>query len=459
MAFLLVGMLRHYCTTALIHFPRTKAITIAIVVLFVPLPSAPLLLASIGARPVPFSFGPRSAVMGSRRMSFLSLKNDIVAAKDDDDDDDDDESNEGNISTEAAPFTRNRNDGSINSQNNEKKLHHWTVCMVPPPSCCSHDDNNNNNNTERVWEQLTHCRTELRDPGLFRWPPHANLLYPFINCFVERTKQEDDTTSSETQMVVVPDSTTSSRVVPPDILEKLLDACRQCEPFTVRLHEFGTFGGKHRGVLWLYPDSRPPRDLSQQPQPQTTPKHDDDDDEPLVRLQSLLVKAFPFCNDQNQKSSGGESSFSPHMTVTHFNSLDEAEAARLYWQARWPCSDDSLTFTVDHIYVLTRNGDNGQFLRVVDVPLGNNNNQKSAIVHDPPIPFPAMPEREPDWVRAERMKLKERRKNNNSSGWKRSNRNRNRPRGPPDTPEVIAAKRAERKAKREVASGDVKRDT
>jgi hypothetical protein len=41
--------------------------------------------------------------------------------------------------------------------------------MVPPDDC------------EKVWQYVTRARTELRDPGLFRWPHHANLLYSFLD--------------------------------------------------------------------------------------------------------------------------------------------------------------------------------------------------------------------------------------------------------------------------------------
>jgi len=31
-----------------------------------------------------------------------------------------------------------------------------------------------------AWPPLQRARTEQRDAGLIRWPPHANLLYPFV---------------------------------------------------------------------------------------------------------------------------------------------------------------------------------------------------------------------------------------------------------------------------------------
>jgi len=88
-----------------------------------------------------------------------------------------------------------------------RKLYHWTVCMVPPE------------NSERVWSKLTECRTELRDPGLFRWPPHTNLLYPFLDCYQHQSSKETDDNEPA--------------ALDPEIIKGLVGACRQCEPFTV----------------------------------------------------------------------------------------------------------------------------------------------------------------------------------------------------------------------------------
>lgn len=245
------------------------------------------------------------------------------------------------------------------------KYHHYTVCMVPPES------------NVRVWEYITQCRTTLKDPGLYRWPPHSNLLYPFVNLYKQNAQPTEKDNPS---------------TIDPAILEGLVKACRQCDPFTVRLQQFGTFGGRQRGVLWIDPDSSIPGEDS----------NNDIKETPLVRLQSLLVESFPNCNDQNVKSNTG---YSPHITVSHFVNLQEAEMARLHVQPTWPTD---LEFVVDVIYILERKGDDGQFLRVADVSLGKCSN---VIVHPTPIAFRLMPNTEVDWVREERMKLKQRRNN------------------------------------------------
>jgi 2'-5' RNA ligase len=262
-----------------------------------------------------------------------------------------------------------------------RKFHHYTVCLVPPES------------NRKVWDVVSAARADLRDPGLFRWPPHANLLYPFVD--IRPTNSTDP--------------------VDLDVIERLSAACRQMEPFPCRLDSFGAFGGARRGVLWLYPDSR----------------SEDCSSEPVVQLQLLLEEQFPVCTDQRKT---GE--YNPHMTLSHFTSLAEALAAQERLEEKWPTD---LGFVVDAIYLLARRGDDGQFLRVADLELGA---AGKACVHPSPIPFTLMPETEADWVREERMKLKERRNGNRRRGEGRQRRRRSRTRRTPDTPEEIAAKRA-----------------
>lgn len=291
--------------------------------------------------------------------------------------------------------TDDENDSKDNAARPPQKRHTITVCMVPPPSA------------ERVWADVTKARTQLRDPGLFRWPPHVNILYPFIEI--------NDSESSVNEEIVC----------------KLRNATQQCQPFHVSLHTLGTFGGKNRGVLWLYPRSH----------------HDEllvKEEEPLVRLQALLEQEFPMCTDQRKNGQ-----YSPHMTLSHFLSLEEAQNAQSETEAWWP---SDVSFVMKEIYLLQRKGDGGQFLRMATVSLGHANSNGIQL-HDPPEPFPAMPLVEEDWVKQDRMKMKERR----NRSWQRRRRGHGRRRTPSDdssgartdTPEIIAAKRAERKAKRE----------
>ena len=50
----------------------------------------------------------------------------------------------------------------------EKKLaktHSSTIALVPP---------------DEAWETVQALRYTLEDKGVYRWPPHVNLLYPFV---------------------------------------------------------------------------------------------------------------------------------------------------------------------------------------------------------------------------------------------------------------------------------------
>jgi hypothetical protein len=102
---------------------------------------------------------------------------------------------------------------------------------------------------------------------------------------------------------------------------------------------------------------------------------------------------------------------------------------------------------VEEVYLLSRSGDDGQFKIAATIPLGSS---ASTHIFPSPRPFVHMPTEEEDWIRAGRMKLKGRRNSNNKRGSHR-NRRQDQPRRTADTPEVIAAKRLARKAKREEA--------
>jgi 2'-5' RNA ligase len=225
-----------------------------------------------------------------------------------------------------------------------------------------------------------------------------------------------------------------------EVAQQLHSATKQCPPFTVSLNAFGTFGGKSRGVLWLYPDSS------------GTGRSQDGDssDEilPMMDLHKKLEEAFPMCFDLSQKAGGG--TFSPHMTLSHFENLQDA----LHAQADLTnngFSLDGLDFTMDQVYLLERQGDSGQFERLAEVGLGPDS---TVTVFESPQAFPGMPKEEVEWVYEERMKLKARRNGGRGGGGggargRGNNHKRQREARITDPPEVIEAKRAERKAKRE----------
>ncbi|CAB9502315.1 expressed unknown protein [Seminavis robusta] len=280
-----------------------------------------------------------------------------------------------------------------------RKVHHMSVCMVPPPS------------NKHVWKAVSQMRRQLNDPGYYRWPHHANLLYPFLDV----GGKDDDAQKFK------------------DLVEQLHTATKQVEPFNVILKELGTFGGKQRGVLWLNPESSP----------LTTTQSEEGTEAPLLTLHKHLEDAFPICKDQPRPV------FTPHMTISHYANLDDALVAKKQIEQNYPqLADGSLTFTVDRIYLIRREGDGGQFLRLADIGLGAAKNSKVELF-EAGERFPDMPLTEEEWVREEKTKLKERRNGGRSRGGRRKQQRRRKSPRAPDSPEVIAAKRAERKAKRE----------
>ena len=227
-----------------------------------------------------------------------------------------------------------------------------------------------------------------------------------------------------------------------DMLDALERVGANCRPFEVTISELGVFGGKSRGVLWAYPRShavgeKPPTDGTPFCQP----------DEPMIQLQALLEAEFPTCTEQRKSRN-----FHPHITLSHYASVDDALSAKEQIETWWT----PIQYTTRDIYVLRRVGDEGQFEIAATVSLAMDQSPSShsrVQIHDPPICFPDMPDTEEEWVYEERMKLKARRNSSwKTRGRKRAGRKRRNGRNKeriPDTPEIIAQKRAERKAKRE----------
>jgi hypothetical protein len=328
-------------------------------------------------------------------------------------------------------------------------VHHWTLCWVP--------DHTN------VWDTVTAWRTHLRDPGVYRWPPHVNLIYPFVDMSNSAVQKSDDP-------VVINDAA--------PLVDMLHTACQSCEPFDVTLSHLGTFGGKQRGVLWIYPQSyreAAPKSAVSDVIPHFDNDKDADDNdtgmndrsakfttsqsvketkddtaniavadesmkgnesdtasdetvnlsqnEPLIQLQHLLeeqlvawgVHGSPSGNTNNDTGSTSNAQgtahrrpFYPHMTLSHFPNITEA------MQAQDEIDFYSLSCHVKEIYILQRVGDEGQFHRVVTLGLGVNGQVQW---HSPPLPFSGMLTEPPEWLAHERAQFKhQRRKSNRRRG-------------------------------------------
>ena len=120
---------------------------------------------------------------------------------------------------------------------------------------------------------------------MYRWPPHFNLLYPFLP----------------------PQSFTEG-------VAALAPAVARLKPFNITLDHLGVFGGSRRGVLWCGPSD--PEELAA-----------------LRRLQSSLQAAIPECHHQQRKIKNEETNttsmvFNPHLTLAHFGSAAEAQVSR-----------------------------------------------------------------------------------------------------------------------------------
>jgi 2'-5' RNA ligase superfamily len=158
------------------------------------------------------------------------------------------------------------------------------------------------------------------------------------------------------------------------------------------MNALGTFGGNSRGVLWAYPIS----------EYSLSGNNDSYDEEPLITLQKILEEHFPMCTDQRKQGT-----FTPHITLSHYGNINDALEAKGQMESKW----EPISFHVKEIYLLERKGEDGQFKVLAKIPLGLEGGDVVNF-YDEPSAFPGMPDHEEEWVRNERMTMKNRRKNN-----------------------------------------------
>ena len=183
---------------------------------------------------------------------------------------------------------------------------------------------------DAAWPPLQRARTEARDAGLIRWPPHANVLYPF-----PPPKQFD--------------------MLGPLLEEALADL----PAFEVTLAEFDSFDRPDSSVLFLRPTAAWVGGAG------GSAGFEGCDDDPFQELYRRVRCAVdPHCRPDPPKKLSQP--FVPHFTVTHTAGAAESAAARdalLQW---W----EPVRFTVREVHLISRRGANAPFELKWRVPLG-----------------------------------------------------------------------------------------
>lgn len=210
-------------------------------------------------------------------------------------------------------------------------MHHTSAAIIPPPP---------------AWPAIQAARTLVRDRGLWRWPPHANLLYPFV--------------APRLFGVAAP---------------VLAGALSSVPPFEVELRELRLFVHSPRSAtLWLHPEpSRPGA---------------------LVDLEDALQAALPHADAQTEGHGGV---FTAHFTVGHF----EGEAAALSARDAILASGwEGVRFSVREVCLMARDGPDGQFEPAYWVPLGAGSALPRSAA--PGERFAGMPEERPEFTIAQK---------------------------------------------------------
>ena len=119
------------------------------------------------------------------------------------------------------------------------------------------------------------------------------------------------------------------------------------------------------------------------------PSYDDSasDSDMISSLHEALSSALPLCRQRKD-------AFTPHFTASHFDSADEArEAGEKMMEGFEPVS-----FLIDRVYLMSRNGGSGQFKKGITVMLGTG----EVLVHEGGEEFELMPDEEFEWVAVRR---------------------------------------------------------
>ena len=205
------------------------------------------------------------------------------------------------------------------------KIFEASLAVVPP------DD-------EAVWEPLQRARTEARDAGILRWPPHCNVLYPFVP-----PKHF------------------------PTLGPLLRDALATMPPFEVVLAEFASFDRPSSSVLYLAPTASWVNSSSGGASGGGGDVDGDVDGaggalvgvDPFQELYRRVAAVAPYCDNKNKP-------FVPHFTVTHTAGAAESAAVRDALLEWW----EPVRFTVSEVHCVSRKGPSSPFELRWRIPLG-----------------------------------------------------------------------------------------
>eukprot|EP01125_Pyxidicula_operculata_P012345 TRINITY_DN4051_c0_g1_i1.p1 TRINITY_DN4051_c0_g1~~TRINITY_DN4051_c0_g1_i1.p1 ORF type:complete len:363 (-),score=78.33 TRINITY_DN4051_c0_g1_i1:134-1222(-) len=187
---------------------------------------------------------------------------------------------------------------------------------------------------EDQWKQVQEIRAK-HDKAYGRWMPHINLLYPFI-----------------------PESEFRS------VYEKTVEALSTVKPFKVIFDDFDAFNHGRSYTLFMKPRSEP--------------------SDGLLLLQAELERIFPHCND---RGSGSEDGFVPHMTCGQFMGKISVERAKNDFKQKV----SPIEFELTHVHFISRT-QTDPFVIKYSIPLGyskqteeeqsSSNSEKSNTLYD-----------------------------------------------------------------------------
>ncbi|KAI9025553.1 2'-5' RNA ligase superfamily-domain-containing protein [Hyaloraphidium curvatum] len=177
-----------------------------------------------------------------------------------------------------------------------------TICLLPPAS---------------AWHPIQAIR-KVHDRQIGRWPPHINLLYPFL----------DLDALNEASFAAA--------------RENLRGALASVAPFRMELKQLKHFAHPRSATLFAAPD----------------------DAAPVRAAQALLERAFPQCRDLRER--GGADGFTPHLSLGQMalhqggrggkgmakKDRDLVEGTLAELASQWP--ESGVGFVVDRVYWLRR---------------------------------------------------------------------------------------------------------